>query len=124
MRLLDLDDAERGVAEREISRDAYVLDLIAARCPEITADDLAVLSQPDEPLAEQIPLEVGAQILEVVDHLMARMERLEAKVPNSADIVNSVWQAMIDYPVEAKVAMLRKLELLVESEASTHHTLN
>ena len=124
--ILDLDDAGiEELADREIARADYVLNLIAARCgDEITDEDLALLAERDEPVEDTIPLEVGAQILEIVDQLMTRMDRLEASVPNSADIVNTVWQAMIDYPLEAKQAMLHKLELLVESEASTHHRLN
>jgi hypothetical protein len=122
--LIDLDDAEiEEIAGREIAHDAYVVSVVMARCGDVRSDeDLAPFITQPEPLGE-LPLAVADQILDVVIELDARMGRLEASIQNSADIVASVWEAMQDYPLEAKQAMLRKLEILVESETATHHRL-
>ena len=109
----------------EIARADYILDLIAARCgDEVSADDLALLAERDEPIEETIPLEVASQILSVVDQLMTRMERLEASVLSGNDLIASLWRAMADYTIDQKTAMLQRLELLVVSEAASHQTLN
>jgi hypothetical protein len=61
---------------------AYVRALIAARCPEIDLADLAMLQdqhpapRPSDP-DTGIPVEIAARILDVLGHLMDRMERLE-----------------------------------------------
>ena len=101
------------------TRADYVLALITARCPELTDEDLAVLSQP-EPLGEPLTPEIADEILNVVLALDDRMAKLEAKVPNSADIVATVWDAMRDFTLREKQAMLDKLEGLVGMEEASH----
>jgi len=60
----------------EDDRAAYVRSLIASRCPELSTDDLALLGEPDP---DAIPASIGVQILEVLDRLMDRMDRMEAR---------------------------------------------
>ena len=123
--ILAHDDAEIAeIADAEIARDAYVTDLIAARCPELGPDDLALLGYSDEPMSEDemIPAEIGAQILAVVEKLMDRMDRLEEAM-TGGDIIGNVWTQMADCTLPEKQAMLQRLEILVESEAATHHSL-
>ncbi len=55
-----------------------VLSLIRARCPELSEDDLALLAPAPDP--DALPAAIGEQILDVLDHLMTRMENLEAAV--------------------------------------------
>lgn len=59
-------------------RAAYVRALIAARAPEISAADLALLG--DAPDPDTLPASIGQQILEVLDHMMTRMDALERAV--------------------------------------------
>jgi hypothetical protein len=55
-------------------RAAYARRLILARCPELTDADLAALAQPE---ADTLAVEVGEQILEVLEALETRMTELE-----------------------------------------------
>jgi hypothetical protein len=65
----------------EDDRAAYVRSLIAARCPEIDLDDLPALTHASmEPSAETLPVEITEQVLDVVDHMMDRLDTLEARV--------------------------------------------
>jgi hypothetical protein len=51
--------------------------LIAARCPELGPSDLAMLAEADP---DMLPVAIGAQILDVLQHLMDRMDALEQTV--------------------------------------------
>ena len=67
--------------------------------------------------------EIGAEIMLVLEAIEARMSALEAKVLSGNDLISSLWRAMQDFTLETKQAMLQRLEILVESEAATHHPL-
>jgi hypothetical protein len=56
-------------------RAAYVRDLIATRCPEITAADLDALAAP-------LPLD---QILEVLDLMAERLSAIESRYAADVD---------------------------------------
>ena len=70
-----------------------------------------------------MPVAVLDQVVDIMMAIEARMERLEAKLQTSADIIGNVWREMQDHPIKRRSPMLRKLELLVESEVSSHATL-
>jgi hypothetical protein len=60
----------------------YLMRLIRCRVPEATEADLAAISQHNLAEDETLPTAVGEQILEVLDLMMARLDRLEEKVAN------------------------------------------
>lgn len=107
-------------------RDDYIRNVIAHRCPELTDDDLAMLSQPDEFLGELLPVEIGHQILEVVDRLFDRMTALEDAVAQARDPAGnddplaSCRRALADMTVEDKVMVADQLRGWVEAERGTH----
>lgn len=124
--ILDQDDAEIAeIADAEIARLAYAIDLISHRCPELGPADLALLGYSDEPLSEDelIPVEIADRILNCVMALDGRMERLEAQVVSGSDLIASLWEAMADCTLPEKQSMLSRLEGLIEMEASSHATL-
>ena len=53
-----------------------IMRIIMARCPELTDADLASLAEA-APDPEMLPVAIANQILEVLGHLMDRMEALE-----------------------------------------------
>jgi hypothetical protein len=52
-----------------------IVRLIRARCPELSDADLATLAAAPDP--DALPAKIGEQILEVLSHLMDRMDGLE-----------------------------------------------
>ena len=57
--------------------DDYLRRLIAARCPELTDDDLALITQPAATTAEpDLPVEIGEQILDVLAEMGDRLDRI------------------------------------------------
>jgi hypothetical protein len=63
----------------DADRVAYARSLILARCPEIADADLTALMTPD------LPAEIAAQVLEVVEALENRMDELAAIVRDHGD---------------------------------------
>jgi hypothetical protein len=96
--------------------------LIAARVPELDPADIAdafgVTAQPDP---DSVPAEIVAEVLEVVDHLMNRMDRLEEAVAHAGeDVVEACRNVMVDLRLEQKDAVLNELALWVEAERGSH----
>ena len=58
-------------------RAAYIHALIAARCPEVTDADLALITSM-EPSAEMLPVEIGEQIMDVLEAMEAKQDQLVA----------------------------------------------
>ena len=56
---------------------AYIRAIIRHRVPEATDADIALIAQPE---ADTLPVEIGAQILEVIEVLETRMTELEDAV--------------------------------------------
>ena len=55
----------------------YIINLIAARCPEATDADLALITSM-EPSAEMLPVEIGEQIIDVLEAMEAKLDQLVA----------------------------------------------
>jgi hypothetical protein len=73
------DDAGGPEASKgDRDRGDYARRLIAARAPEVGPAELAALGAAPDP--DLLPASIGERILEVLDHMMTRMERLEAAV--------------------------------------------
>jgi hypothetical protein len=60
-------------------RAAYVRRLILARCPELSEADLAALGDA-APDPDALPPTIGEQILDVIGHMMDRLDRIERAV--------------------------------------------
>ena len=65
-------------APQDIDRVSYVRTLVAHRCPELSEADLAMSAEPDQ--GDTLPSSIGAQIVEILDHMMTRMDRIEKAV--------------------------------------------
>jgi hypothetical protein len=59
-------------------RAAYVINLARHRCPELSETDLAALAKPVS--AETLPAEIGEQIMDVLNAMMDRLDRLAEAV--------------------------------------------
>jgi len=55
----------------------YIINLIAGRCPEATDADLALITSM-EPSAEMLPVEIGEQIMDVLEAMEAKLDQLVA----------------------------------------------
>jgi hypothetical protein len=55
----------------------YIINLIAGRCPEVTDADLALITSM-EPSAEMLPVEIGEQIMDVLEAMEAKQDQLVA----------------------------------------------
>ncbi len=55
----------------------YVRRLIASRRPGLTEADLAEVAVPDP---DALPASIGEQVMEVLDFMMTRMDRIERAV--------------------------------------------
>jgi hypothetical protein len=111
-------------------RAAYARGLIAHRAPELTDRDLAALMEPD------LPAEIAAQVLDVLEALEQRMDELAAIVRDHDDgdhdrrrarqageailsAVDECRRALIDLTIEDKVIAMERLSAWVELERST-----
>ena len=56
-----------------------VMRIVMARCPELSDGDLAALARPD-PADTGIPASVADKILDVIGHMMDRLDRIERAV--------------------------------------------
>ena len=101
-----------------------VLRIIKARCGDVlSADDLAMLSQPEETVgeADTLPIEIADQILDVVMALDDRMAKLDAVFrAGNDDPLASCRRALADMTVEDKVIVADQLRGWVEAERGTH----
>lgn len=60
------------------ARLAYVIALVANRCPELGPADFALLAPPED--TEMVPASIFGQVLEVLDQMIARQDRFEANL--------------------------------------------
>jgi hypothetical protein len=60
---------------------AYVTRLIIARCPELGLDDLAALAGDQ---VATLPLEIGEQVLDVLEALEAKLDALVTRMDKIA----------------------------------------
>jgi hypothetical protein len=58
---------------------AYLRAVVLHRCPELTDANLAALMEPD------LPAEIAAQVLEVIDQMTDRLDALEAMMMKDDD---------------------------------------
>jgi hypothetical protein len=54
----------------------YARNLISHRCPELSDADLALITQPAEPSAEMLPVEIGRDIMTVLAAMEAKLDWL------------------------------------------------
>jgi hypothetical protein len=57
-------------------RAAYVCSLIAVRCPELDSVDLALITQPATTTTEMLPVEIGSDLMAVLEAMEAKLDRL------------------------------------------------
>jgi hypothetical protein len=64
---------------------AYVVDLIRHRCPELSEAEVAKFlagfnSAPDDDREEMLPASIVGQIMQVLDRMIERQDRMEAQL--------------------------------------------
>lgn len=105
-------------------RTAYVRNLIAARAPELSDDDIAALvAEPPDTL----PVEIANQVLEVIEAMQDRLESLAESLrppPPAKTVVGACRQAMVDLDVDAKALVVEELIGWVEAERGTSEPLH
>jgi hypothetical protein len=105
----------------------YVMRIIRARCSDVLSDDdLASVEAMSQP-AEMLPIEIGEQILTVLDALQDRLEALaeslRQKPPPAKTVIGACRQAMIDLDLDAKADVVDQLLGWVEAERGTYEPL-